>query len=157
MFSLFKVKDIEHPRLGTLHWRRGYWEASLSLPGMSAVRVLISGTKNSLLPNAEAEALRLPSASPEWKAKISQALFEHAEPYLSAMAEDPESNSLAAEVRSPSTAWDKAVLQAVVVHEIGGVMTSEFCFAAAWDEEHTLGARFQGGQWWELCGSTLVP
>jgi len=36
---------------------------------------------------------------------------------------------------------------------LSGVATTELVYAAAWDEDHMLGLRFQSGRFIELCGS----
>ncbi|WP_295506892.1 hypothetical protein [Accumulibacter sp.] len=36
-------------------------------------------------------------------------------------------------------------------------LTTELGYMTSWDEEHTLGARFQGDRFIELCGSVLPP
>lgn len=41
--------------------------------------------------------------------------------------------------------------------DLDGELATELCYNVPWDEEHTLGARFRGTQWIELCGSTRVP
>ena len=157
MFGLFNTRDIEHPQIGTLKWRRGRWEGSLPLPELGTVRILIGGSKKGLLPEAEADTLRLAGVVLTWKAQIAQALFDHAEPYIAASDAEPHLGQNTINIQDAAAAWDKASLQAVVVEPMDGVMTTELCFTTAWDEEHTLGARFQRGQWLELCGSTLVP
>lgn len=53
--------------------------------------------------------------------------------------------------------WSEAKLEVVLVVELDGELATELCYKVPWDEEHTLGARFRGTQWIELCGSTLVP
>ena len=43
----------------------------------------------------------------------------------------------------------------VSVTPLDGVLTVELGYSAAWDEEHTLGARFQANRFVELSGSVL--
>jgi len=45
----------------------------------------------------------------------------------------------------------------VSVTPLDGVLTTELGYTTAWDEEHTLGVRFQSGKFIELCGSVLPP
>lgn len=49
------------------------------------------------------------------------------------------------------------ILVFVQVTPISGVLAVEIGYQVTWDEEHTLGARFRGGQLLELCGSVLAP
>jgi hypothetical protein len=45
----------------------------------------------------------------------------------------------------------------VSVTPLSGLLTTELGYTTAWDDEHTLGARFQSGRFIELCGSVLPP
>lgn len=45
----------------------------------------------------------------------------------------------------------------VAISPLDGSLTTELGYTTAWDEEHTLGARFAGGTFIELCGSVLPP
>ena len=45
----------------------------------------------------------------------------------------------------------------ISIAPLGGVMTTELGYLTAWDEEHTLGARFVDGSFVELNGSVLPP
>ena len=45
----------------------------------------------------------------------------------------------------------------VSVTPLSGLLTTELGYTSAWDDEHTLGARFQLGKFVELCGSVLPP
>ena len=61
------------------------------------------------------------------------------------------------DVAGPDEALQRAEPEAVVVVALDGQIATEVCYRVPWDEEHTLGARFRGPRWIELCGSTLVP
>lgn len=50
--------------------------------------------------------------------------------------------------------WDEVTTVYVFADEHGAI---EWGLAVAWDEEHTLGARFEGGELVELNGSVLAP
>jgi hypothetical protein len=43
------------------------------------------------------------------------------------------------------------------VMPLSSAFTVEFGFTTEWDEEHTLGARFQEGRLVELCGTVVPP
>jgi hypothetical protein len=43
----------------------------------------------------------------------------------------------------------------VRVEPLGNLITVEIAFSVAWDEEHTVGARFQGWTFVELNGSVI--
>lgn len=155
MFGFFAPPPQQHPPLGELHWKRGHWRGRLPLPGHDPVELVIAGTRKGPDTGALAEAATVPARLLEWRTRIAQALYEHAEPYAAADAGIDEDAHTA--VHDPDAAWAHAALHAVVVAPIGGVQTVELCYSVPWDGEHLLGARFRGGRWLELNGSTLVP
>ena len=86
-------------------------------------------------------------------------MFEHLEPYAQDVADGevaaPESGL--PEINAPDDVWPHVTLVFAAVTPLAGVLTTELGYMTAWDEEHTLGARFQSGQFVGLCGSVLVP
>jgi hypothetical protein len=58
---------------------------------------------------------------------------------------------------TPGDVWSHVSLVFVSVTPLGGVLTTELGYSTAWDDEHTLGARFQSGRFIELCGSVSRP
>lgn len=81
------------------------------------------------------------------------------EPYAEAVREGNskvELNPLP-RVNNGAEALGFAEIEAVVMVELDGTLATEVYYRVPWDEEHTLGARFCGPHWVELCGSTLVP
>ena len=60
-------------------------------------------------------------------------------------------------IRNPEEAFQNARLEAVLIVTLDGETATELCYGVAWDQEHTLGPRFRGRSWIELCGSTLIP
>jgi uncharacterized protein DUF6985 len=54
---------------------------------------------------------------------------------------------------SPEAAWQHVTPAHVLVEPLEGIPTVEIAFRVAWDEEHTVGARFQNWQFSELDGS----
>jgi hypothetical protein len=55
------------------------------------------------------------------------------------------------------TRTEPAAQALAVVRDVVAQYTSELGYTTDWDEEHTLGARFQTGKFIELCGSMLPP
>jgi len=89
--------------------------------------------------------------------KIEAALFEHYEPYADAASTGELPKSVAA-IDSPRDVWANVPLQFVSIEPmVDGVLTTEIAYATEWDEEHLLGARFQAGNFLELCGSVVSP
>lgn len=109
-------------------------------------------------PAARAAARDLTTSFSAWPPLIEQALHEHFIPYGEASAEeDPSAGTTTplAIVRADQV-WAHVSLHSVAVIRLGGVVTTELVYAAAWDDDHLLGARFQSGSFIELCGS-VVP
>ncbi|MDF1486643.1 hypothetical protein PY257_15900 [Ramlibacter sp. H39-3-26] len=159
MFSLFTPPPHEHPVLGTMHWRSGHWRTAVALVGGDPTPLILAGSRKKPDDAAISEALALPELLVKHRQQIASALFEHFEPYDDAHTDRrliDEDGELPG-IRNPRDALEESELVAVLVKPLDGVMTVEFCFTTTWDREHTLGARFQRGEWLELCGSTLVP
>jgi hypothetical protein len=58
---------------------------------------------------------------------------------------------------APNHVWPYVSLAFVAVIPLDGVLATELGYTTAWDEEHTLGVRFQLGKFMEICGSVLAP
>jgi len=159
MFGLFKSPPFGDPLLGEFTRSRGYWRGSISLEGSTGVPLVLSGTR--LEPSSQAmEAARtLTTAFSAWRPTIESALFEHYVPYAEALAagELPPQGEAFPSMSTPNQVWPHVSLEFVSVTPLEGVLTSEFGYRTAWDEEHSLGARFQAGKFLELCGSVLPP
>jgi len=86
-------------------------------------------------------------------------LFEHYEPYAEAVTagELPSPGEALPRIAAPGDVWSHASLVFVSVTSLRGLLTTELGYITAWDDEHTLGARFQSGKFVELCGSVLPP
>ncbi len=86
--------------------------------------------------------------------RVSCALFEHYEPYAEAVAEGEltPSSPLPAN-RTPSETWEYVEVESASVTPLGRKLCAEVALRCAWDEEHTLGARFISGAFAELNGS----
>jgi len=61
------------------------------------------------------------------------------------------------EIATPNGVWPHAKLIYVAVTPLDGSLTVELGYTVAWDEEHTLGARFRTRKFIELNGSVLAP
>ena len=90
---------------------------------------------------------------------IERELFDHYGPYAEAVAKgelEAGPSSLPG-IAAPSSLWPYTTMEFVQVGPLDGVLTVEIGYRVAWDEEHTLGARFRHGKLLELCGSVLAP
>ena len=158
MFGLFSSPSILDSELGELKRSRGMWRGHISSLG-DAAPLIIDGPKSGPNPDALKLAKSIARQYPSWRAAIEKELTQHLEPY----AEDIASGGLPApkeplpEVSNPSDVWPHVALEFVAVTPLDGKQTIEFGYRVAWDEEHTLGARFQDGRLLELCGSVLCP
>lgn len=150
MFGLFKSSSFQDAALGELQHKRGFWRGTITLAGQE-VPLLIVGGKDR--PDAEALALAqaLPAQFTRFRPAIEQALFEHYEPYGSDEETDVPKLTAASQV------WPQVQLVHVLVDEVDRAMAVELGYTTAWDEEHTLGARFRDGKLLELNGSVVLP
>ncbi len=96
---------------------------------------------------------------PGWAPAIQSELFEHYRPYAEAIAagEMPQPDEPFPHLSEASQVWPHVTALFVAVSPLDGTMTVELGYTVAWDEEHTLGARFQQGHFVELNGSVLPP
>lgn len=159
MFGLFKTDNFQHPKLGTFKWVRGYWRGEVSIPGDEVAPLIIGGTRKGPDQQALQYAVNLEKDLQIVAPQLKKALFEHYEPYAEAVREGELKVDDVAfpQVRNGDEALGLAEVEAFLIVELDGTLATEVCYRVPWDEEHTLGARFRGHDWVELCGSTLVP
>jgi hypothetical protein len=150
MFGLFKSPSFEDATLGPLQYKRGCWHGTIKLAEQT-LPLLIAGSKAQPDAQALAVAQALPAQYAGYKPVIAQALFEHYEPY----GEDAENG--VPKLSDASQVWPQVQLVHVLVDTVDGAMAVELGYTAAWDEEHTLGARFRDGKLLELNGSVVLP
>lgn len=157
MFDIFGSGPVLDPELGELRLARGLWRGTLRLSEATAPLVL-SGSRSAPDPEGLAAARAIASSYPTWRLSIERAMFEHYSPYAEAVAagEDQPQDSLPV-IETPSEVWPHTNVEFVQVTPLDGKLTVEIGYRVAWDEEHTLGARFCAGQFLELCGSVLAP
>lgn len=158
MFSLFKSPSFHDPELGELRRSRRRWRGSLAVEASGDVPLVLAGTRSAPDPQAVAIAREVPTQLARWRPAIESALFEHYSPYAEALAAgDFPAGSPNPGIASPDQVWPHVSLVFVSVTPQEGGLTTELGYATSWDEEHTLGARFQSDQLVELCGSVLPP
>lgn len=159
MFGLFKTKDYQHPELGVFNWERGCWRGHFAPAGGAAVPLIIGGSRQGPDHAAFVHAIRLGEDIRQIESQLKQALFDHHLPYAEAFQRGRlrlEDGPFPA-MPDANQALALAEVEAVVIVELDDQLATEVCYRVPWDEEHTLGARFRGPRWIELCGSTLVP
>jgi hypothetical protein len=106
-----------------------------------------------------AAAREVAQAFASWRPVIEQALFEHYEPYAETVTADelPSAGEGLPQIAAPGDVWSHVSLVFVSITPLSGLLTTELGYTTAWDDEHTLGVRFQSGEFTELCGSVLSP
>lgn len=159
MFGLFAAHPFSDPLFGELKRSRGYWRAFVSLDSSAGVLLAVSGPR--ARPDQEAlETARTFLAQYHGlRPLIGQALYEHYLPYAEAVVAgefSPPVDGLP-NIDAPEFVWPHVTAIHVSVTPMEGVLTVEVGYRVAWDDEHTLGARFQKGRFVELCGSVLAP
>jgi hypothetical protein len=159
MFGLFKSPTFDDSVLGKITRSRGYWRGTLVLEDAGSVPLVLSGTRVEPDAQAVATARTLAAAYASWRSVIERALFEHYLPYAEAQADEecPSPNNFFPEINAPGEVWPHVSVTFAAVTPLDGMLAVEFGYTTAWDEEHTLGARFQEGILLELCGSVLSP
>lgn len=154
MFNFFRSDPFDDPDLGELRRRRGRWRGTLLL-GDERVPLALSGPRAAPDPGAIAVARALRADFAAARPALERALFEHYAPYAEAAAEGGPAD--VPRIEGPPGVWPHAVAEFVHVAPIDGTLTAEVGYRVAWDEEHTLGARFREGRFVELSGSVLAP
>ena len=156
MFGLFRPPPFNDPVLGLFERSRGRWRGNLVLAGKT-LPLAVSGSRSAPDAEALAAAKLLPAARSNHSDAVARALVAHLEPYREAVVAgevEPPTRPLSVIAR-PEDAWRSVELRSASVAPLGGKLISEVALAATWDEEHTLGARFDRNAFVDLNGSIL--
>ena len=153
----FRARPVRDHALGELRRRSGRWAGALALPPHGAVPLFLAGGRGG--PDADAVSLAraLPTQYAALQAEIAAALLDHLAPYREAV----ESGELRAPagglppIARPGDVWAHVTAVHALVEPLDRALTAEIAYRAAWDEEHTLGARIRDGRLLELNGSVL--
>jgi hypothetical protein len=93
--------------------------------------------------------------------QIQVSLFEHYEPYQEDASSDelPEPSAPFPKIERAEDVWPHVSAVYVLIEPLRDSPrdgpTIEIAYTVAWDEEHTVGARIQQWQLFELCGSVI--
>lgn len=155
MSGLFGSPHFDDVVIGRLKRSGGVWRGTLKVGDTPDVPVNLFGSGREPDAAALAAARQVSAMFGGWRPPIQQALFDHYTPYGEAIAAEDRSAqwTLLPALQKPEQVWNHVTLQSVAVVKMGGIVTTELVYAAAWDDDHTLGARFQAGSLVELCGS----
>jgi hypothetical protein len=146
--------------LSSENWcARGDFGVACSLEAGVSAPLALSGTRTEPRAQALAAAREVAQAFASWRPAIELALLEHYEPYAEAVTagELPSPSEALPRIAAPGDVWSHVSLVFVSVTPLSSLLTTELGYTTAWDDEHTLGARFQSGKFIELCGSVLPP
>lgn len=151
----FKSVSYQDDQLGALTRSGRHWEGKLTLPLHGTFKLRLSGDRKAPDATSLALAHELPARFGALLNQIQTSLFEHYQPYKEAVAAGdlPEGSRPLPEIDSAESVWPYVLPVHVLIEPLEGLLTIEIAFAVAWDEEHTVGARFRGWRLLELCGS----
>jgi hypothetical protein len=155
--GILAIRSVD-PILGPLVRGFGRWRGQIVLPSdTSPVPLFLTGWSSAPDPARLRLAHELIVRYPDLRPAIATALFEHRAPYAESMAagEHPAAGLLPT-VNVPEDVWPHVTPVHVLIERMAGRETVEIAYRAAWDEEHTLGARFQDWSLVELNGSVLI-
>lgn len=161
MFGFFSSKPFSDPQLGTLVKKNGYWRGTIPVEKQDNVQLQIFGDSKSPSVKGIELAHQFSSNFDALKKQIESALFEHYLPYQEASlsGELPEGIEPPPKINSAQAVWPYVSPVYVRIEPLNGAPKPEpiieVAFAVAWDEEHTIGARIQNWQLFELCGSVI--
>ncbi len=155
MSGLFGSPHFDDAVVGRLKRSGGTWRGTLEVGETPGVPLNLFGSDREPDAAALAAARQIRAMFGGWRPSIQQALFDHYTPYGEAVAAE-DGGARGTQMPALQTAeqvWNHVTLQSVAVVKMSGVVTTELVYAAAWDDDHMLGARFQSGKLVELCGS----
>lgn len=155
MLGFFQPQPINDPTLGTLTRRGGWWVGTIALPRLGAVELRVAGSRREPDARSVELAATLPQLVSANDADIARELYEHYVPGWDAWQGGVfgERAEPFPEIKAADAVWPHVRGERVEVNAAQREFTIEIACAAAWDEEHTLGIRLDGGRVVELCGS----
>jgi hypothetical protein len=156
MFGLFKSEPCRDARLGELRRQGRYWRGTLKLPPWGTFRLVLAGTRQAPDLLCLELAKELPNRFLALRPKIQDGMFEHYAPDKETIDAHQEAGGLFPSVWSPGVVWQYSTPAHVLIESREGVPILEIAFRVAWDEEHTIRARFRDWQFIELNGSVRV-
>jgi len=153
--GIFGTPTFDDAVLGRLERTRGLWRCSLAVDGLNLAPLALPGSNREPDPAALEAARQIVASFAALKPDIQRALFEHYEPYAGPVTDEDAAidGTMLPSISAPEQVWAHVSLQSVAIIKLSAFITTEFVYTAAWDEDHMLGARFQGGRFVELCGS----
>ncbi len=159
---LRRPPPFSDPQFGQLRLSFGFatclWRGSIALLPGTSLPLAIAGSADAPNPVALVMAKELAAKFSSLQPTIDEALFDHYEPYAEAVASGELKLSEALpSISRPSDVGHLISWVYVAVIPIGGRLLVEIGLMVPWDEEHTLGLRFEEGRLIELNGSVVQP
>jgi hypothetical protein len=155
MFGLFKSKRFHDAQLGEFKRSGGDWRGVIALEDAENIPLILTGNRTQPEAQAISMAHSLATAFSSMRRTIESELFAHYAPYAEELVLDE--NAAAGEttqnISSAIDVWPHVKLEFISITPLDGELIYELAYSVAWDEEHTLGARFTTDQFIELCGS----
>lgn len=155
--ALFGSDPYVHPTLGRLERKRGAWVGKVLLAGADTVPLRMAGDRTAPDATSVATAEQLDAVLAVHRERIAAELLEHLAPYRDAVEageyEPPEFPVHT--IREPDDVWPQVRITGIDIDGTRRDYAVEVQLVVPWDEEHTLGARFTGEHFVELCGSVL--
>ena len=154
LFAYFLPGRYDDAVLGTLARGWGCWRGQITLRDGETVPLVLAGWRSVPDQTRLGLARELVARYEALWPSIERALYEHYVPYAESVAagEEPAAEPLPRLTR-PDEVWTHVSTVRVLIERLAGRETVEIAYRAAWDEEHTLGARFQDWSLVELNGS----
>ena len=160
---LHRPPPFSDPQLGQLRFSFGFdtclWRGSIALLPGTSIPLAVAGDAGRPDSTALALAKDLVLQLPLWRASIEKELFGHYEPYAEALASGElkhHGDPLPA-ISNASDVWPLISWVYAAVIPLGSDLMTELGLTVPWDEEHTLGLRFEAGKLVELNGSVVEP
>ena len=154
LLSFVLPRRYEDAVLGTLTRGWGCWRGRIALGADPALPLVLAGWQSLPAPAQLQLARDLVTRYAALQPAIAEALFEHYVPYAEAVVagEEPPDPHLP-RIGRPAEVWPHVRPVRVRIETIVSILTVEIAYRVAWDDEHTLGARFQDWMLVELNGS----
>jgi hypothetical protein len=160
LFAWFAAKPFDDAQLGSLQRRHGTWRGTIALPPDGEVELRLGGGRGGPDPGNLAEARRIAAQWDAWRPQVAAALFEHYDMYRDAITREEQAGEDLPDIASADGVWAHVEPVYVLVEPLRGKTgpgpVVEIAYRTAWDIEHTVAARLQGGRLLELCGSVWV-
>ena len=155
ILDYFLSGRYEDPLLGVLVRGWGCWRGQIRLGDGQPVPLVLAGWRSVPDPRRLRLAQELVTRYEALRPAIGRELFEqHYAPYADAVAADEEpARDEVPRLAGPAEVWPHVRPVRVLIERMAGQETVEIAYRVVWDEEHTLGARFQDWALVELNGS----